>query len=289
VKWFDYAAPESVGEAVGLMAAHSRAMLLAGGTDLLVQLRSGRKETDLVIDVKRIPELNEISYDPTRGLRLGAAAPCYRIYRDRAVSRAYPALAEVAALIGGIQIQGRASIGGNLCNAAPSADAVPLLIARRTSCRIVGPGGSREVEAEHFCVGPGQTVLQPGELLVSVHMPPPEPRSGACYLRFIPRNEMDIAVAGAGVAVAIEDGVFRSARVALAAVAPTPLFVREAGQWLAGKPVNADSINAAAEIAKTAARPITDMRGASEYRRHLCGVLTRRALEAAVRRAREAD
>jgi carbon-monoxide dehydrogenase medium subunit len=268
------------------LTAHPGARLLAGGTDLLVQLRAGRKETDLVVDAKHIPELNVILHDPAKGLTLGAAVPCYRIYRDKNVTRAYPALAEVASLIGGTQIQGRASIGGNLCNAAPSADSVPLLIALRGACRIVGPRGPREIAVEDFCTAPGQTVLEHGELLVSLHLPPPPPNSGARYLRFIPRNEMDIAVAGAGVEVVLENGRFRSARVALAAVAPTPLFVREAGEALAGSPVDEGSIAAAAEIARKTARPITDMRGTADYRSHLCAVLTRRALEAAVSRAR---
>jgi CO/xanthine dehydrogenase FAD-binding subunit len=287
VKWFDYATPASVGEAVGMLTAHPGARLLAGGTDLLVQLRAGRKETDLVVDLKRIPELNAIEYDPALGLTIGAAVPCYRIYRDPTVARAYPALVELASLIGGTQIQGRASLGGNLCNAAPSADSVPLLIALRATCRISGPRGAREIAVEDFCTAPGRTVLQPEELLVSLHLPPPAPHSGARYLRFIPRNEMDIAVAGAGVEVVLDNGKFRSARIALAAVAPTPLFVREAGDALAGQPVNDTSIARAAEIARASAKPITDMRGTADYRRHLCGVLTRRALEAAVQRARE--
>ena len=288
MKWFDYAAPRSVSEAVGLLASRPGARLLAGGTDLLVQLRAGRKETDYVVDLKHIPELNAIDYDPQRGLTLGAAVPCYRIYGDSSVSRNYPALAEVAALIGGTQIQGRASIGGNLCNAAPSADSIPLLIAMGARCRIAGAKGTREIAVEDFCIAPGRTVLEAGELLVSLHLPPPKPHSGARYLRFIPRNEMDIAVAGAGVEVVLENGTFRSARIALASVAPTPLFVREAGEGLAGKPVNEAGIAAAADAARSAAKPITDMRGTAEYRRHLCAVLTRRALETAVHRAREA-
>jgi CO/xanthine dehydrogenase FAD-binding subunit len=288
VKWFDYAAPESLNQAVALMAAHPGARPLAGGTDLLVQMRSGRKETGYVVDVKRVPELNEIAYDPARGLTLGAAVPCYRIYGSAPVARAYPSLAEVAALIGGTQIQGRASIGGNLCNAAPSADSVPLLIALGGRCRIVGPAGMREVAVEDFCTAPGRTVLESGELLVSIHLPQPAPDSGARYLRFIPRNEMDIAVAGAGVQVVMDNGNFRSVRIALASVAPTPLFVREAGDALAGRAVNAASLAEAADLASRAARPITDMRGTAEYRRHLCGVLTRRALEAAIEIAREA-
>ena len=288
MKHFDYAAPQSVGEAAHLLGVHPQALLLAGGTDLLVQLRSGRKSADLVIDLKRISELNEIHYDAAHGLILGAAVPCYRIYRDPAIAAAYPALADVAALIGGIQIQGRASIGGNLCNAAPSADAVPILIALRATCRVAGPAGMREIAAENFCASPGRNALQPGELLVSLHLPPPEPGSGACYLRFIPRNEMDIAVAGAGVSVTLDNGAFRSARIALSSVAPTPLYVREAGEWLAGRPANTDSMRAAGEMAKAAAKPITDMRGTADYRKHLCAVLTRRALESAVEKAREA-
>jgi carbon-monoxide dehydrogenase medium subunit len=286
VKWFDYAAPASVADAVGLLTANPSARLLAGGTDLLVQLRAGRKETDLVVDAKHIPELNTLSYDAEHGLTLGAAVPCYRIYKDKNVANAYPALAEVASLIGGTQIQGRASIGGNLCNAAPSADSVPLLIALRATCRTAGPRGTREIAVEDFCTAPGQTVLQHGELLVSLHLPLRAPHSGARYLRFIPRNEMDIAVAGAGVEVVLEEGRFRSARVALASVAPTPLYVRDAGDALVGSPVDEDSIAAAAEIARNNARPITDMRGTADYRSHLCAVLTRRALEAAVARAR---
>jgi carbon-monoxide dehydrogenase medium subunit len=215
--------------------------------------------------------------------------PCYRIYGDRTVSHVYPALRDVASLIGGTQIQGRASVGGNLCNAAPSADVIPLLIAMQARCRIATPGSDREMAVEEFCTAPGRNALGPSELLMSLRLPPPQPRSGACYLRFIPRNEMDIAVAGAGVSVVLEDGVFKSARIALASVGPTPLFVEDAGEALAGKPVNEESMRAASEIARAAARPITDMRGTIEYRKHLCAVLTRRALESAVARAKESN
>jgi CO/xanthine dehydrogenase FAD-binding subunit len=289
MKWFDYARPYSIGEAVQLLSnAGEKARVLAGGTDLLVQLRADRKQADLVIDVKRVPEMSKISYNPEKGLALGAAVPCYQIYRNSTLREKYPALVEVASIIGGTQIQGRASIGGNLCNAAPSADSVPLLIALRARCRIAGVAGEREVPVEEFCTAPGQTILNPGELLVSLLFPPPARGEGACYIRFIPRNEMDIAVAGAGVGVVIDDGVIRSARVALASVAPKPLFVREAGESLAGKAPDDDAILRAAEIARQAAKPITDMRGTAEYRRHLCAVLVRRALHAAIQRAKEA-
>jgi len=285
---FDYARPVSLAEAVQLLSDRgSGARVLAGGTDLLVQMRAGRKEANLVVDVKRIPEMLDLNCDPREGLTLGAAVPCYQIYRNAMVKKFYPSLAEVASIIGGTQIQGRASIGGNLCNAAPSADSVPLLIALGVTCRIASAGGMRDVAVEDFCAAPGQNVLRSGELLASLRFPPPAAGTGAYYLRFTPRNEMDIAVTGAGVSIELENGVFRSARIALAAVAPTPLFVRDAGAMLAGKPVKDESIQMAAEAARQAAKPITDMRGTAEHRRHLCGVLTRRALQIAVQRARE--
>ncbi len=289
MKWFDYASPNSVREAVDLLAEHGdRARIMAGGTDLLVQLRGGRRELDLVVNGKNIPELNEITYDPQAGLTLGAAVPCYKIYGNAAVSHAYPGIIDTASLIGGTQIQGRASLGGNLCNAAPSGDSIPVMIALGATANVVGPNGARKIAVEDFCTGPGQNALQAGEILVSIHFPPPGPNSGARYLRFIPRNEMDIAVAGAGVSVVLENGNIKSARIALASVAPTPLFVREAGDVLAGKPANDESIQAAASIAENAAKPITDMRGTIEYRKHLCNVLTRRALNTAIERAKEA-
>lgn len=287
MQWFEYARPGTVGEAVRLLSEHGeKACVLAGGTDILVQLRGGFRTAEWVIDVKEIPALDEIAWDEASGLTIGAAAPCYRIYENEDVKKHYPGLIDVASLIGGTQIQGRASLGGNLCNAAPSADAVPIMIALEASCRIASSNGERTVAVEDFCTAPGKNVLAAGELLVSLHFPAPKANSGAHYLRFIPRNEMDIAVAGAGVSVVLANGNFASARVALASVAPTPLFVKQAGDALAGQPVNDESIQRAADIAKQAAKPIDDMRGTVRYRKHLCEVLTRRALHVAVERAR---
>ena len=256
---------------------------------MLVQMRAGRRDNQVVIDLKKIPALNDISWDPAKGLTLGAAVPCYQIYADENVREHYPGLIDVVEMIGGTPIQGRASVGGNLCNAAPSADSIPALIAYSAICHIAGPGGVRHMPVEEFCLAPGKNALAENEFLVSLHLPPPEPASGASYIRFTPRNEMDIAVAGAGVHVTLENGNFRAGRVALSSVAPTPLFVPEAGDALAGQPVNDETIGKVAELAKEAAKPIDDMRGPADYRKHLCEVLTRRALEAAVRRARGED
>ncbi len=284
--WVDYLRPRTLDECLGAFAEHgSDARALAGGTDLLVQMRVGRRKNGVVVDVKAVPELNELRYDDENGLILGAAVPCYQVYGDETVSRKYPGLIDTVSMIGGTQIQGRASVGGNLCNAAPSADAVPALIALGATCRIASTAGERQVRVEDFCIAPGRNVLTSNEVLVSLHLPPPVPNSGACYLRFIPRNEMDIAVAGAGVSVTLDDGLFRDARVALASVAPTPILVSAAGAALRGQPVGREAIASAGAAAKAAASPITDMRGTAEYRLNLCEVLTRRALETAVRRA----
>ena len=287
MKWTDYEKPESVEDAVRLLAGSGgSARAMAGGTDLLPKARGGVLETALIVDVKAIPELNVLSYDRGKGLTLGAAVPCYKIYTNAEIKSAYPGLIDAAELIGGIQIQGRASIGGNLCNAVPSADSIPALIALGATANIAGPDGSRQVAVEDFCTGPSRNPLETGELLTSISIPAPLPNSGARYQRFIPRNEMDIAVAGVGASVVLDNGNIKSARLALASVAPTPLFVKEVGDALAGKPANDETIATAGQIAKNAARPITDMRGTIEYRKHLCDVLTRRALSTAINRAK---
>ena len=288
MKWIDYQSPTSVREAVSLLnEAGERARPLAGGTDLLVQLRVGAYDLDSVVDVKDIPELNELTYDPDNGLTIGAATECYRIYGNSSVRSVYPGIVDAASIIGGTQIQGRASLGGNLCNAAPSADSVPAMIAYNGVARIAGPNGSREVPLEDFCVGVRRTVLERGEMLVSLRFPTPDANSGANYIRFIPRNEMDIAVAGAGVSVTLDNGDISAARVTLASVAPTPLFVADAAEAIVGKPANEETASLAGRIASEAAKPITDMRGTIEYRKRLCEVLTRRALMTAIERAKE--
>lgn len=287
---FQYATPKNLAEAVALLSnGHGAVKVLSGGTDLLVQLRESRVQADLVIDVKHIPELMAICYDPAAGLSLGAAVPCAEICRHPDLVAHYPGLVDAFSLIGGVQIQNRASVGGNLCNASPAADSIPALIVHRAQCLVTGPDGERQISTEEFCIAPGKTVLQPGELLVSLKIPPPEPGFGAAYLRFIPRNEMDIAIVGAGAALVLDaDGWMKDARIALGAVAPTPLFVKEAGEILNGKAPTLPNLEKAAQIAVQAAQPIRDMRGGIEQRKHLSGVLTRRALEIALERAKKA-
>ncbi len=289
MKEIDYFAPATVAEAVARFTEKGdRARALAGGTDIIVQVRENRRDIDLLVDLKNIPEVNELSYDPARGLFLGAAVPCYRIAQHPAIPRAYPGLVDGASLIGGVQIQSRASVGGNLCNASPAADSIPALIAHEAIAVIAGKTGNREVAVEKFCTAPGRTVLGPGEFLIGLRLPPPKPCSGSAYLRFIPRNEMDIAVVGAGVVLTLNESKATcvSARVALGAVGPTPLLVAEAGAALAGCSLTEADLDRAAALAQAAAKPISDMRGDADYRRHLVGVLVKRALRKAIERAK---
>lgn len=288
---FDYAAPTSIDDAVGLLNQHGdRAKLLAGGTDIIVQLRERLRDADLVVDVKKIAELMELEYSAEHGLRLGAGVPCYRIYDDETIAAAYPALVDSTRIIGGWQIQSRASVGGNLCNASPAADSIPSLIVHQATAHVAGPNGRRTLAVDQFCTAPGQNALDAGELLVALTLPPPSPRSSSAYQRFIPRNEMDIAVAGAASWVQLDEAGenITQARIALAAVAPTPLFAEEASNWLSGKPASEATFAEAGELAKKVASPISDMRGTAEYRTHLVGVLTKRTLARAVDRARGA-
>ncbi len=286
---FDYAKPSTLNEALQLATeANGGALMLAGGTDVIVQLREGRKSCSLLIDIKAIDEVNEFSCNED-GLTIGSAVPVYLITANEAIRSAFPGLVDAIGLVGGTQIQGRASVGGNLCNSSPAADTIPALIAHQATAVIAGPKGTREVAAEDFCVAPGQNVLEQGEILLSIKVPPQPSNGGAHYLRFIPRNEMDIAVVGVGACIELDESGdnFVSGRIAVGAVAPTPLYVPEAGEALAGQPVNDETIEKACAAAKAAAKPISDMRGSAAQRIHLTGVLTKRAINKAVERARQ--
>ena len=286
---FEYVAAHTIDEATAVLGRHGpRAKVLAGGTDVLVQLRGERFALDALVDVKRIPETTSLSLNG--GLRIGAAVPCHALYEDAAVGAAFPGIIDAASLIGGIQIQSRASLGGNLCNASPSADGICPLIVHSGTARIHGPAGDRIVPVEEFCTGPGTTVLRDGELLVSIDLPPPAPGFGAAYQRFIPRNEMDIAIVGVASAVTLDaDGAtIASGRIALAAVGPTPVFAERASRFLGGRPATEATCAEAGAIAAGEGSPIEDMRGTPAQRIQLVDVLTRRTLAIALDRARAA-
>ena len=228
---FDYVLARTVPEVIARLCDEAAAQVgpvhvFSGGTDLLPQLREGRRSAALLVDVKGVPEANVLDWDDKGGLTIGAAVPCLRICGDPRVARDYPGLVDGMSLIGGAQIQGRATVGGNLCNASPAADSIPALIVHQATAIILGPDGERTVPVADFCTGPGRNCLRRGEFLLAIAVPPTPPGFGAAYLRFIPRNEMDIAVTGAAVAVRLNAALnaFESARVALGAVAPGAAF-----------------------------------------------------------------
>lgn len=282
-----YESPTSIEDAVALLSnGADDVRVLAGGTDLLVQLRAGLVSPDLVVDIKNIRETREVVPEKG-GYRVGAAVSGAELGEDADLKKAWPGVVEAAELIGSTQIQGRASMGGNLCNASPAADTVPALIAAGATCRIAGPGGERDVPVEEICTGPGRTSLAKGELLVSIFLPEHGAGSGDAYLRFIPRTEMDIAVVGAGVNLSLDGaGVCTAARVALGAVAPTAILVPEAGAALVGTKVEDADMEAMAAAASAACKPVDDKRGTVEYRTKVAGVMARRACAIALNRAR---
>jgi carbon-monoxide dehydrogenase medium subunit len=283
-----YTAPTTVEEAVrSLAAASGVAKVLSGGTDLLVQLRSGRAKPDLIVDIKKIPDMSGI-HERDGGFEIGAATPGAVIGECKALRQAWPGVVEAANLIGSTQIQGRATLAGNLCNASPAADSVPALIAGRATCVVAGPNGRREVAVESIVTGPGRTSLGRGEFIVAFRLPKRPPRSADAYLRFIPRTEMDIAVVGAGASVTLDPGgVCIDARVVLGAVAPTALMVADAAGALIGRTLDATALDALDQAARSACKPINDKRGTIEYRIQVAGVMARRAVTIAFERAGE--
>ncbi len=284
---FKYIAAENIDQVINLLNEYGeRAKLLAGGTDILVQTRTGRFDLDALIDLKHLPETTNLDFGD-EGLVLGSAVPCYQIYENPEIAAAYPGITDAASLIGGIQIQSRASLGGNLCNATPSADGICPLIVHYAKANVVSKDGSRSIPVEDFCTGPGQNILTKGEFLVSIEVPAPRSGFGSAYERFIPRNEMDIAVAGVASSVQLNtDGSIESARIALAAVGPIPILVVAANEFLVGKQPNDQIFSEAANLAAEAASPIDDMRGDVQFRRKLVNVLTKRTLSTSLSRAR---
>lgn len=282
-----YEAPETIDAAVALLAGTDGVgRVLAGGTDLLVQMRSDMIAPDLVVDIKKIPETRAIATEDG-GFRVGAAVSGAELDEHPDFGKAWPGVLEAFELIGSTQIQGRCTMGGNLCNASPAADSVPALIAAGATVRIAGPNGTREIPVEDVVTGPGKTSLEKGELISSFFFAAQQPNTSDAYLRFIPRTEMDIAVVGSGVCLTLDDsGTVTAARVALGAVAPTPVLVDDAAAAFVGSTLDDEAMARAAAAASAACNPINDKRGTVEYRTKVAGVLTRRAAQIAYDRAR---
>jgi carbon-monoxide dehydrogenase medium subunit len=283
-----YIRPTSLEDAVGLLAqAPGKAAVLAGGSDLLVRMKGGFIEPELIIDIKAIDALGHIS-ESDEGFAIGAAVPCAVLGEHAALRQAWPGVVEGATLIGSKQVQGRCTIAGNLCNASPAADGVPALVAAGARVLVRGPAGSRTAPVEAIPVGPGKTSLATGEIIEAILLGKRQPRSGDAYKRFTPRTEMDIAVVSAAVNLTLDDqGIIRSARVALGAAAPTVLLVEEAAGILVGSRLDDGTLDRLAAACAGACRPIDDKRGTVEFRRKVAGVLARRVALAAYQRAEQ--
>lgn len=280
-----YIAPQTLDDAVQALSNHPDGKLLAGGTDLLVRMRSDMADPEAIIDIKRISGMRDMVQEEG-GWRIGAAVSGAEMGENAALVADWPGVVEATNLIGSTQVQGRCTMVGNLCNASPAADSVPAMVAAAAVARVVGPNGTRDVPVEDIPVGPGKTSLQAGELVASIFLPARPERSGDAYLRFIPRTEMDIAVVGCGVSVTLDDsGTCTDARVGLGAVAPTVLLVEEAAKALIGTKLDDAALDALAEACSAAASPISDKRGTVEFRTHVAGVLARRAAKIAKTRA----
>ncbi|MEI4232242.1 FAD binding domain-containing protein [Roseovarius sp. D22-M7] len=281
-----YEAPSREDEAVALLAAEAGAKVLAGGTDLLVRLRGELIEPGMIVDIKRIAGMRDITPE-AGGWRIGAGVSGAEMGEHEGLRADWPGVVEAAGLIGSTQIQGRATIAGNLCNASPAADSVPAMVAAGAVVRIVGPKGAREVPVIDVPQGPGKTALEPGEFVASVFLPPRAARSADCYLRFIPRSEMDIAVVGCGLWLVLDDADrVTAARVALGAVGPKVMLVEEAAEALVGRVLDEAALADLAAACSRAATPMDDKRGTVDFRRHVSGVLARRAAEIAAKRAK---
>lgn len=279
--------PESIEQAVALLAQDNSARPLAGGTDLIVQMRSGRIAPGAIVDLKRIARLTGVRRDGD-GFVIGAATPCTALREEAALVEAWPGVVEAANLVGSVQVRNRATMAGNLCNASPAADSVPALVAAGATCLVVGPNGEREIPVADIPVSPGKTSLGPGEFVAEIRLPAQSPGGADAYLRSIPRTEMDIAVVGAGANLVLDgNGMCTAARISVGAVAPTVVLVEEAGEALVGTTFDEVALDRMAEAVKAACRPIADKRGTVAYRTAMAGVLAKRVVAIAASRAGE--
>ena len=280
-----YLAPESLADLMTALEISNQPKLICGGTDLLVQLQGDLLHVNTIIDVKKIPRLNELGIDED-GLTIGAAVTCSKIAQNQEIIKAYPGLVDAVKLVGSVQIQNRSSIGGNLCNGSPAADTIAILIANQARCTIHSRQGDKSIAVQDFVLGPGKTVLAADEFLVNIRVPHYKARSADAYLRLIPRSEMDIAVAGAAVRLVIDtEGTCTSARVAISAVAPRPVYVESAGRAIINTNLDEKSLSGLQQAVRDAAEPISDKRATREYRLHVIGVLAKRAALIAHERA----
>ena len=280
-----YESPTTTKEAVTLLSKEKgKAFVLAGGTDLLVRLHMDTIDPDLMIDIKRIPAMNEIK-KTTTGFKIGAAVSGKQLGASKALVKAWPGVVEATKLIGSDQVQGRCTMVGNLCNASPAADSVPAMIAAGAKAVIVGKTRRRTVAVESIITGPGQTSLAKGEIVEAITLPKRPAKSGDAYLRFIPRTEMDIAVVGVAVSLTCKRGVIDTARVSRGAVAPTPLLVKDAAAAIIGTKLDKEALENLAAACSAACNPIDDKRGTVEYRVRVAGVLAKRAANIAFERA----
>ena len=282
-----YLAAKTIDEAVDAHAkANGSARFLAGGTDLLVQIKSGIRKPNLVIDIKKIVELNSIQEISENEFVIGASVSGANLNRNPKFAKLWPGVLEAFRLIGSEQIQGRASLGGNLCNGSPAGDSVPALIAAGCKAVIAGPSERKEIPIENFHLGPGKTILENGQMLVALKFPKRNNNSADAYLRMTPRTEMDIAVVGCGVNISIENGVCTNARVSLGAVAPKPLLINEASDILVGSSLDEETLEKVSKICRDSCNPIDDKRGTIDYRTKVAGVLFKRATLLAADRIR---
>ncbi len=284
---FDLKQPRTTAEAIALLTQHgARANLLAGGTDLLVEIKEGIRAPDVVIDAKHLPGMRELSVSPGGGLRLGALVTAREVETSEAVRQHYHGLWQAVRELGSIQVRNRATVAGNVCRASPSADTLPPLIADGAVVSIIGPGGERNIALEDFFTGAGKTVLAGDEIVTGFTLPPPQPGTGKCYIKHGRRKAMELATVGVAVTLTMSGGVCTSIRIALGAVAPTPIRARKAEAVLAGQKIDAALITHCGAVAASESSPISNIRGSADYRRRMVEELTQRAVTAAMEAAR---
>lgn len=278
---FSYVSPSSLDEAIALLQRDGRSSLIAGGTDLIVEIKEEIRQPDCLVDINKIPGLSDLHFDKSKGLTIGALTKVRTVEQSPDVKDKYPGLYHAVSQLGSIQIRNRATVIGNICRASPSADTPPPLIAAGASVIISGPGGIRKIELQDFFTAPGQTVLKDDEIVTHIRIPPPPPQTGAVYLKLGRRKAMELATAGVAVSLSMDGDICRTIRIVLGAVAPTPIRVNKAEDLIAGTHVNEREIALAAKTAMAEASPISDVRSSAEYRREMVGVLTEQAINEA--------